>query len=77
MKLNELDRANLEIADLKLQLISKTMQELSAQGNDIKAGGEGIIQRFCTENSLDPKQIDINITSGEITSTKKEENKEV
>ena len=44
MKLAELDRAYLEIADLKLQLISKAMEKLLSQSRQVSAEGNALIK---------------------------------
>ena len=75
MKLEEIDRLRLEIADLKIQLINKTLNSLLAQQREVQENGNAIIKKFCDENNLDIKKVNINPITGEVNLI--EENKEV
>lgn len=75
MNIGELNRAYLEIADLKLQLISKAINSLVEQSKEVKAKGDAIIKKFCEEHNLEISKVNINSNTGEVTIT--EEKSEV
>jgi hypothetical protein len=59
MKLSELDRAHLEIIDLKIKLINSQTEKLMTLSDQI-------IKEFCDANGLDVAKVKIDIRTGEV-----------
>jgi hypothetical protein len=67
MKLTEDSRKDLEIADLKLKLISMQAEKMNQQIESLRNQQSEIMKKFCLDNNVDSTKIGrVDIASGEV-----------
>jgi len=73
MILQEVEKLNLQIIDLRLQLLRHQATSLSQNVERLQKEGNAIIQKFCDENNIDIKNTSVDIQTGEVNLLDKKE----
>lgn len=73
----DIDRVFAEVANLNLQLISKTVKELTTQFNQVREESRAVVEKFCKKNKLDIDKISIDSKTGEVSSIEQNSDSQV